>query len=102
MTAEQEPPVLLVQRDAGVTTVTLNRPEVHNAFNPPLIAALRDTFRSLAEDGSTRVVVLTGAGASFCAGADLRWLQDAVNFSVEANLSDALVLTEMLDAIASC
>ena len=88
--------------DGGVATLTLNRPEIHNAFNAELVAALRDRFRALAADASVRVVVLTGAGLSFCAGADLRWLQSAVHFSEEENRSDALALTEMLEAIATC
>jgi methylglutaconyl-CoA hydratase len=82
--------------------VTLNRPDVHNAFNADLVADLRDAFRALADDDAVRVVVLTGEGLSFCAGADLRWLQAAVNFSEEENRTDALALTEMLEAIAAC
>ena len=102
MDAGQSYSALTLRRDAGVATVTLNRPEVHNALNAELIAELRDVFRALAGDRDVRVVVLTGAGLSFCAGADLRWMQAAAGFSVEENLRDALALTEMLDAIASC
>jgi methylglutaconyl-CoA hydratase len=91
-----------LERAGAAVTVTLNRPEIHNAFNAQLVADLRDAFRALAADATARVIVLTGAGTSFCAGADLRWLQAAVEFTVEENIRDALALTEMLDAIASC
>lgn len=100
--AAATPDVVTVERDGPVATVTLNRPEVHNALNAELIAAIRDRFRALGGDAGVRVVVLTGAGLSFCAGADLRWMQAAVRFSEEENRRDALVLTEMLEAIASC
>ena len=102
MDAGQSYSALTLRRDAGVATVTLNRPEVHNALNAELIAELRDVFRALAGDRDVRVVVLTGAGLSFCAGADLRWMQAAVNFGFDENLREALVLTEMLEAIAAC
>lgn len=93
---------LLQERSGGVATVTLNRPDVHNALNAALVAEIGRAFRSLAADDAVRVVVLTGAGISFCAGADLRWLQSAVNFTVEENMRDAIALTEMLAAIAAC
>lgn len=93
---------LRLDRDGPVATVTLNRPEIHNALNAGLIAGIGRAFRALAADAAVRVVVLTGAGISFCAGADLRWMQAAVDFTVEENLRDALALTEMLDAIAGC
>ena len=99
---EQFSTLKLEQMGAAVVTVTLNRPEIHNAFNGQLVADLRDAFRALAAEEATRVVVLTGAGTSFCAGADLRWLQAAAEFTVEENIRDALALTEMLEAIASC
>ena len=93
---------LTLVRDGSVATVTMNRPEVHNAFNPVLIEELRDAFRALAGDEKVRVVVLTGAGLSFCAGADLRWMQESVRFTEEENRRDALAITEMLEAIATC
>lgn len=93
---------LLLETDGPVARVTLNRPEIHNALNDALIAEIRDTFRALAADDGVRAVVLTGAGSSFCAGADLGWMQAAVNYSVEENIADALNLVAMLDAINTC
>lgn len=63
--------VLLKSLEAGVQTLTFNRPEQHNALNSELITAIRSGLRSAADDPAVRVVVLTGAGRSFCAGADL-------------------------------
>ena len=64
--------VLLIDRDGPVAVVTLNRPKARNALDPALVAALGAALPVLAEDASVRAVVLTGAGGSFCAGADLK------------------------------
>lgn len=93
---------LLLDHHGPVARVTLNRPELHNAFNDALVSEIRDVFRTLAADDRVRVVVLTGAGISFCAGADLGWLQRAVEYTVEENRADASRLVEMLDAIDLC
>ncbi|MGE0539255.1 MAG: enoyl-CoA hydratase-related protein [Dehalococcoidia bacterium] len=102
MTADDAYSSLLIERRGPIAVVTLNRPQVHNALDATLVAEIRDVFRSLEADESARGVVLTGSGLSFCAGADLRWLQSAVTFSEEENRQDAMALTEMLDAIARC
>jgi methylglutaconyl-CoA hydratase len=87
----------LVAIDAqGVATVTLNRPEVHNAFDDALIAALTATFQRLGADPKVRVVVLRGAGKSFCAGGDLGWMQRMASYSDAENVADATRLAEML------
>lgn len=93
---------LTAERRGPVARVTLARPEVRNAFDPPLIAALRETFEALADDESVRVVVLAGEGQSFCAGADLRWMQESAGYSTEENREDALRLADMLEAVATC
>jgi enoyl-CoA hydratase len=64
--------VLEVERDAGIATLTMNRPDQRNALNAELRRTLRDTFRALAQDPSIRAVILTGAGRGFCAGLDLK------------------------------
>jgi methylglutaconyl-CoA hydratase len=85
-------------RDA-VATVTLNRPEIHNAFDETLIARLTAAFVSLDDNPDVRVVVLAAAGKSFCAGADLKWMQRMAAFGPEENLADAQALAAMLRAL---
>jgi methylglutaconyl-CoA hydratase len=85
-------------RDA-VATVTLNRPEIHNAFDETLIARLTAAFVSLDDNPDVRVVVLAAAGKSFCAGADLNWMQRMAAFGPEENLADAQALAAMLRAL---
>ena len=80
----------------GVATVTLNRPKVHNAFDDTVIAALTAAFAELAGDAAVRVVVLTGAGQSFSAGADLNWMKAMAGYSAEENRADAERLADML------
>ena len=80
----------------AIALVTLNRPEVHNAFNETLIAELTAALTALALDRSVRAVVLLGAGQSFCAGADLNWMKKMAGFSKAENLADAKALTRML------
>jgi methylglutaconyl-CoA hydratase len=96
--------VLRVERDGPVARVTLNRPEVRNAFNAELIAALRSTFEALASEpaAALRVVVLAGEGKAFCAGADIEWQRASVGLSVAENEADAGRLQEMLVAIDEC
>ncbi|MGH7289009.1 MAG: enoyl-CoA hydratase [Myxococcota bacterium] len=67
-------PVLLIEKSEGVATLTLNRPEARNALNRALRDAIRDAFAALREDASVGAVILTGAGAAFCAGLDLKEL----------------------------
>ena len=80
----------------AIAIVTLNRPEVHNAFNETLIAELTAALRALAADATVRAVVLAGAGESFCAGADLNWMKKMAGFSRAQNLADAEALAAML------
>ena len=82
----------------SVATLTLARPDLHNAFNVEMIAELRDCFSALASDPATRVVVLTGAGPSFCAGADLNWMRASLDWSREQNMADAKALAAMFEA----
>lgn len=76
--------------------VSLNRPELHNAFDDALIAQLTDTLRQLDKDPAVRHVVLTGAGKTFSAGADLNWMRGMAAASEADNRADALRLAEML------
>jgi len=91
-----------VSIDHGIARVTLNRPEVHNALNAAMIADLQTAFDRLSEDASVRVVVLTGAGKNFSAGADLTWMQQVSQQGFEANRQDANALAQMFYTIDSC
>ena len=89
--------VLLIETDArGVATVTLNRPEKHNALSAELIGALDKAAASIGEDDAIRVVVLTGEGRSFCAGGDLGWMRDQIAAGPEQRRAEAEKLANML------
>lgn len=91
---------LEIERNGGVVTVWMNRPDVHNAFNAQLIADLTAACKALDEDVSARVVVLGGRGKSFSAGADLNWMKAAGAASEAENFADAMRLAGMLRALA--
>ncbi|GAB2177453.1 enoyl-CoA hydratase/isomerase family protein [Dongia sp. agr-C8] len=93
---------LIVETQNGVTTLTLNRPDVHNAFDEALIAELTDAFTAAAEDDSVRAVVLRGNGKSFSAGADLNWMKRMAGFDEAENLADASRLALLLHTIDTC
>jgi methylglutaconyl-CoA hydratase len=85
----------------AVALVTLDRPEVHNAFDETLIAELTRALRAVEADDNVRAVVLLGAGTSFCAGADLNWMRRMAGFSRAQNLADARALSTLLTTLAS-
>ena len=87
---------LLQQRDGAVARLRLNRPDLHNAFDAELIAALTMALSELGSDPGVRVVVLEGAGASFSAGADLHWMRGMASASEAENRDDALALARLL------
>ena len=93
---------LSVIREGGVARVTLDRPEVHNAFNGDLIRSLAAAFHELAHDDAVRVVVLAGAGRSFSAGADLAWMRSAATLDAAQNAANALELAGVFEAIDVC
>ncbi len=88
--------------DGGVATVTLNRPEVRNAFNDEVIAELTACFGGLGARDDVRCVVLAANGIAYCAGADLNWMKRMAGYSREENLADAGELAEMLRTIYEC
>ena len=90
---------VLVEKSNGVARVTLNRPEVRNAFDDQLIFRLSEIFPELDADPSTRVVLLCGNGPAFCAGADLNWMKRMAGYGYEENLRDASALAGMLSAL---
>lgn len=90
---------LLVQQAHGIACITLNRPEVHNAFDDALIAELRQRLVELDQDPGIRCVQLRGAGKSFSAGADLNWMRAVASYTEEQNRRDALALGELLHSL---
>jgi methylglutaconyl-CoA hydratase len=88
--------------DGAVTTVTLARPDSHNALNEALVEELTRCFEEISEDERVRVVVLAGEGRSFCAGADIGYMRETADFSYEENLEDARRLAMMYWTIDEC
>ncbi|MEJ7928681.1 enoyl-CoA hydratase/isomerase family protein [Ramlibacter sp. AN1015] len=86
----------------GVASVTLNRPEVRNAFNDEVIAELGAVFLELGHRPEVRAVVLAANGPAFCAGADLRWMERMATFSRDENIDDASALARMLELVWRC
>ncbi|AJE04712.1 enoyl-CoA hydratase/isomerase family protein [Geobacter pickeringii] len=87
--------------ERGIATLTMNRPELHNAFDDALIATLTGELRRLESDDAVRVVVLAAAGRSFSAGADLSWMRRMADYTREENLADALGLAELMGTLAT-
>ncbi len=85
--------------ERNVATVTLNRPEKHNAFDDDMISELTRVFKKAAEDSTVRALILRAEGKSFSAGADLNWMKKMASFTKEQNESDALALAVMLQTL---
>lgn len=97
---------LAIHQEGPVVTVTLNRPEVRNAFNEQMIAELTMWAESVTPapstgSGQARVAVLAGAGKAFCAGADLTWMSQMVSYTFEQNVGDANAMAAMFNALDS-
>jgi methylglutaconyl-CoA hydratase len=93
---------LRVEREGAVATVTLARPDVRNAFDEAMIADLTAAFTALGREAGLRVVVLSGEGKTFCAGADVAWMRRAAGYSAEENREDARRMARMLRTIDTC
>lgn len=92
---------LQIHEGDGILTVTLNRPEVHNAFNDELIAEAIELFQNIgARD--IRAVVLRGTGPNFCAGADLNWMSKMVSYTRDQNIHDSSLLAKMFALMNEC
>lgn len=87
---------ILLERHGPQATLTLNRPQVHNAFDDKLVAEATAALESLAGDGGLRALVVTGAGATFSAGADLDWMRRMAQAGAGENREDALCLAKLL------
>jgi methylglutaconyl-CoA hydratase len=88
--------------ESGVATVTLNRPEVRNAFNDEVINELTAVLLKLGTQDDVRCIVLAASGTAFCAGADLNWMKRMAAYTRVENLADAAALAEMLRVIYAC
>ena len=88
--------------DDAILTVTIDRPDVHNAFNEDVIRELTETFRTLDDRDDVRVVVLASSGTSYSAGADINWMKRMAGFSFDENVADAAEMALMLRAIREC
>lgn len=85
-----------------VATLTLDRPEIHNAFNDEMIHDLTSLFQNEDVINSTRLIVIRGNGKSFCAGADLNWMKAMKDYTMEENVEDSKKLQKMFDVINLC
>jgi methylglutaconyl-CoA hydratase len=83
----------------GVLTLSMDRPQVHNAFDAVMIRELTATLQAVDQDETTRVVVITGSGSSFSAGADMNWMRSLKDASLEDNESDALELAGLMRSL---
>ena len=90
---------LSIARAAHVATITLQRPDVRNAFNETMIAELTAAAQQLAADASVRIVILRGEGKVFCAGADIGWMQRMVHYTEDENRRDARAMAGMFEAL---
>jgi len=88
--------------DQGTARVTLDRPELHNAFDEIVIGELTASFERMAERDDVRVIVLAATGKSFCSGADVHWMKRMVDYSFEENVEDAAAMARMLRTIREC
>jgi len=88
--------MLEVSKQGGIVRVTLNRPELRNAFDDALIRELKKALLDIEKDKGVRIMILAGNGPAFCAGADLNWMKRMAGYGYEENLADAKALAEML------
>lgn len=93
---------ICLTRDGAVARITLNRPDVRNAFNERMLEELIEVFAAVRDDANMRAVVLTGEGKSFCAGGDLHWMKRVVAYTHEESYEDSLKLTQMLHDVYTC
>ena len=93
---------LLIEVTNNVATVTLNRPDVRNAFNDEVIVEMTTAFDTLGKSADVRCIVLAANGTAFCAGADLNWMRSMADYTREQNLADAGRLAAMMHAVYAC
>lgn len=100
--SEETTQAVTLSQAGGVLRVALNRPEQHNAMNPAVMTGLTNIFSRLPARDDVRVVVLTGNGRSFCAGADLASMRAAADYSFDRNMADGQAIFDLMMAVDSC
>lgn len=100
--SDGETAVLQQSLSNGVLTLALNRPDSHNAMNPAMIQALTTVFEALPARDDVRVVILTGNGRSFCAGADLAYMLEAATYNFDQNVADGHAIFDLMHAVDAC
>lgn len=95
-------PLINYYKEQATGHVVLSRPDLHNAFNDQMIGELRTAFEGLGKDPAVRLIVLSGEGKSFCAGADLNWMKRMVDYTFQENVNDAMALATMLKTLHDC
>ncbi len=93
--------VELIEHTDTILEVKLNRPDIHNAFDDQMIAELNQTWESLKSDDAVRVIILSAAGKSFSAGADLNWMRRMADYSEEENYQDSMALAQCMHGLAN-
>jgi methylglutaconyl-CoA hydratase len=88
--------LILTTKTDGVVTLTLNRPEKHNALNGHVVKALLQALKTLSEEADVRVLIINGNGKNFCAGGDISWMQEMSNSSADENYQDAQMLADVM------
>ena len=91
--------MIKVTQEKNVTHITLNRPELHNAFDDRVIQELINAFQQAETNAACKVVLLDATGKSFSAGADIHWMQRMAHYSYEENMADAKKLAELMSII---
>ncbi len=94
--------VEIFEKDPEIKIISLNRPEVKNAFHPEMISEITEFFKDENLENKSKIIILKGEGTAFCAGADLNWMKDMVNYSFEENIEDSKKLWNMFEAIQEC
>lgn len=88
--------------ELGVLSIIINRPDIHNAFNDDVIVDLTSEFKKVENDESVKLILLSGEGRSFCAGADLNWMKSMIDYSENENIEDSKKLYNMFETINNC
>lgn len=91
-----------VESIENVKIVSLNRPEVKNAFHPEMILEITTFFEHESSSATTSLIILKGEGTAFCAGADLNWMKSMVDYSYDENIDDSKKLAFMFESIQNC